>query len=208
MEIEGDAQAEGLSESEVSADPFEQFQCWLDDAIQAGIGEPYAMTLATADRSGKPSARMVLLRGLDARGFSFFTHYDSRKGEELADNPRAALVFFWNELHRQVRVEGAISQVSSAESDAYFQTRPRGSQLSAWASRQDHVIAGRSVLEERMRQLEQQHQGQPVPRPPYWGGYRLVPEVIEFWQSRLNRLHDRLRYQRTAGGWRIERLSP
>lgn len=208
MEIEGDDQADGLSESDVSADPFEQFQRWLDDAIKAEIEEPYAMTLATADRSGKPSARMVLLRGLDARGFSFYTHYDSRKGEELADNPRAALVFFWNELHRQIRIEGAISQVSSAESDAYFQTRPRGSQLSAWASRQDQVIAGRSVLEERMRQLEQQHQGQPVPRPPYWGGYRLVPEVIEFWQSRLNRLHDRLRYQRTAGGWRLERLSP
>jgi pyridoxamine 5'-phosphate oxidase len=166
------------------------------------------MTLATATPDGQPAARMVLLRGLDARGFVFFTNYDSRKGQELAANPRAALVFWWDALKRQVRIEGRIEVVTAAESDAYFKARPRGHRLAALASPQSQVIPDRASLEQRMRQLETQYPGEDVPRPANWGGYRVVPAVIEFWQGRPNRVHDRLRYERLGDDWRIQRLAP
>jgi pyridoxamine 5'-phosphate oxidase len=198
----------GLSEADIAADPLQQFRAWLDEAVAARLYEPLAMTLATATPDGRPAARMVLLRGLD-HGFVFFTNYNSRKGCELAANPRAALTFYWAELHRQVRVEGVVEVVSAAESDDYFQSRPRGHRLAALASPQSQPIASRSVLEERLRELEQQYPGEAVPRPPHWGGYRVVPETIEFWQGRPNRVHDRLRYERqTDGRWRLVRLAP
>jgi pyridoxamine 5'-phosphate oxidase len=198
-----------LTESAVDGDPIRQFQAWLAEAVAAQLKEPHAMTLATATPDGRPSARMVLLRGVDERGFTFFTNYDSRKGRELEANPLASLVFYWTELERQVRVEGRVGRTTDAESDAYFRGRPAGSKLGAWASRQSAVIAGREVLEEQMRELERRHPDGNIPRPPNWGGFRLAHEVVEFWQGRPSRLHDRLRYRRGDGGaWVIERLSP
>jgi pyridoxamine 5'-phosphate oxidase len=198
-----------LSEASVDADPIRQFTAWLAQAVAAALKEPYAMTLATATPEGRPSARVVLLRGIDERGFTFFTNYDSRKGRELEANPFASLVFYWGELERQVRVEGRVRKTSEAESDTYFAGRPSGSKLGAWASRQSAVIAGRQVLEEQMRELERRYPDGSIPRPPNWGGFRLAHDVVEFWQGRPSRLHDRLRYRRGEGGaWVIERLSP
>ncbi len=201
---------QALLETQVDPDPLQQFRCWLDQALAADLPEPNAMTLATVTATGKPAARMVLLKDFDQRGFVFFTNYQSRKGQELAQTPWGALVFWWAELERQVRLEGQVTQVSSQESDAYFQSRPLGSRLGAWASHQSQVLGDRAVLEQRLRDLEVEYQGQAtIPRPPYWGGYRLQPTLIEFWQGRPNRLHDRLCYHHsTSGGWLIERLSP
>ncbi len=197
----------GLSEREMDPDPIRQFARWFQEALEAELIEPNAMTLATATPTGRPSARVVLLKGFDARGFVFYTNYESRKGQELAQNPQAALVFWWAPLERQVRIEGRVERVPDAEADAYFQTRPLEARLGAWASPQSRVIASREALEQRVREIRARF-GARVPRPPHWGGYRVVPEVIEFWQGRPARLHDRLRYTRTPDGWRLERLAP
>lgn len=199
-----------LDESEVDSDPLRQFSRWFQEVMSTAEPEPNAMTLATVDSTGQPSARIVLLRGLDERGFAFFTNYESRKGLELAGNPRAALLFFWAGLERQVRVEGEVERVEPEESDRYFATRPRGSRIGAWASPQSQVIASRAELDERTRAVERQFgDDSEVSRPPNWGGYRLVPSRIEFWQGGSSRLHDRLRYRRADGGrWIIERLAP
>ena len=198
----------GLAEADVAPDPVEQFRRWFDVALAAGLHEPNAMTVATATRDGRPSARVVLLKGFEERGFVFYTNYEGRKGRELEENPRAALLFYWGELERQVRVEGAVSRVSEEEADAYYASRPRGSRLGAWASEQSRVVGGREVLEGRIGDLEAEYEGREVPRPPFWGGYRVGPEVVEFWQGRENRLHDRLVYRRQGAGWEIRRLQP
>jgi pyridoxamine 5'-phosphate oxidase len=197
-----------LLETSVPAEPLEQFRRWYAEAEAAEIRAPHAMALATAGADGAPSVRMVLLKGADEDGFVFFTGYGSRKGGELDANPRAALLFFWDPLGRQVRVEGTVERVGAAESDAYFATRPRSAQLAAAASRQGRVLAGREELDARLAELEREHAGAEVPRPEHWGGYRLHPETYEFWQHRESRLHDRLRYRRDDGAWLLERLSP
>ncbi len=197
-----------LREADLDPDPIRQFQSWFDEAESSGLVEPGAMVLATATPSGAPSARVVLLRRTDPRGFTFFTNYDSRKGRELAANPRATLVSYWAELERQVRIEGVIEQLDSADSDAYFGRRPRGSQISAWASPQSDVVTDRETLEQRLTEVEARFGDGEIPRPPNWGGYRLVPDLIEFWQGRESRLHDRLCYRLTKGAWTIERLAP
>ena len=196
-----------LDTADVDADPFSQFARWFEEAHAADFMEPNAMTLATADADGRPSCRMVLLKGVDARGFTFFTNFASRKGQDLAANPRASLLFWWDRLHRQVRIEGTVEKVAAEEADGYFHSRPYGSRIGAAASPQSRVIASRAELEERFAALEAEHP-ETLPRPLHWGGYRVVPDHFEFWQGRESRLHDRLVYVPQAQGWRIERLAP
>ncbi|HWE39738.1 MAG TPA: pyridoxamine 5'-phosphate oxidase [Isosphaeraceae bacterium] len=199
----------GLSEGDVDPDPIRQFARWFEQAWKAALPEPNAMTLATATPDGRPSARIVLLKGFDELGFCFFTSYEGRKARELAVNPRAALVLYWAELERQVRIEGTVEPVTAAESDDYFRSRPMGSRLGAWASPQSEVIAGREALEERRAAAVARFADGDIPRPPSWGGYRLRPSSLEFWQGRPDRLHDRIRYRLDhAGSWLIERLAP
>ena len=198
----------GLDLPDVLPNPIAQFQRWLDAALSANVSEPNAMHLCTVNADGRPDGRIVLIKAVSDAGFVFYTNYESRKGRELTGQPFAALTFFWPELERQIRIEGRVEKVSDAESDAYFASRPRGSQLGAWVSHQSRVIADRDVLETRQRELEAQFADQPVPRPPYWGGFRLVPDALEFWQGRPSRLHDRIRYRQEEGNWLIERLSP
>lgn len=197
-----------LNESDVEGDAIEQFKRWLEDALHSGILKPTAMTLATANKEAKPSARMVLLKGVDERGFIFYSNYQSRKAQELLENPFAALTFYWDKLERQVRIEGKVQKVSRQESESYFKSRPHGSQIGAWASEQSNVIADREVVEEKVKELSERFVERQVPLPEFWGGYLLVPEVIEFWQGRPSRLHDRLRYTRHGENWKLERLSP
>jgi pyridoxamine 5'-phosphate oxidase len=199
-----------LNKSDVDRNPIKQFATWYNEAIALGVSEQDAisMTLATATKAGKPDARIVLLKNFDDSGFVFFTNYESRKGNELDENPQACLLFYWSKVWRQVRVEGSVEQVSEAESEDYFQTRPLGSKIGAWASNQSEVVESRDALEQRFAETSERY-GEDVPRPPHWGGYRVQPEVIEFWQGRDNRLHDRLRYRLQEGGtWVIERLGP
>jgi pyridoxamine 5'-phosphate oxidase len=204
-----DRQNAPLPADSLDADPIKQFVRWFQAAGQAGIPLPDAMTLATADQQGKPSARMVLLKGVDERGFVFFTNYQSQKAQDLTENPLAALVFCWLPLSRQVRIEGSVETLGAAESDAYFASRPRGHQIEAHASPQSRLIRDRAFLEKQFDAVARQYAGQDVPRPGHWGGYRIVPAMVEFWQEGANRLHDRLRYRRDRNGrWVIERLAP
>ncbi|HEV3158020.1 MAG TPA: pyridoxamine 5'-phosphate oxidase [Candidatus Baltobacteraceae bacterium] len=197
-----------LDERRIAADPFVQFREWLDDAVSAELIEPTAMALATVGTDGRPSMRMVLMRGFDERGFEFFTNYQSRKGCEILVHPRAALLFYWGSLQRQIRSEGSVERLSSEESDAYFAQRPRGRQIGAWASPQSMPLSDRATLEGRVRAEEERFADRAVQRPPFWGGYRLRPSVFEFWQGRPNRLHDRILYRREGPNWKIERLAP
>jgi len=199
----------GLAEGDLAADPIEQFRIWFAQALAVDAKDANAMTLATADREGRPSARIVLLKGVDERGFVFFTNYESEKARELAENPRAALVFYWPLLDRQVRVEGEVTRTSREESAAYFASRPLGARLGAWASRQSRPLRGREELEQALAQVEARYEGGEVPLPDFWGGYRLAPSAVELWQGRPSRLHDRFRYERSPeGSWRVARLFP
>ncbi|MEY4115034.1 MAG: pyridoxamine 5-phosphate oxidase [Bacteroidota bacterium] len=206
--IRKDYQLKSLSEEDVAANPFDQFAQWWDQAVKSEIDEVNAMTLATVDQHNRPSARIVLLKDFNASGFVFYTNYESDKGKQIEQNPHACLVFFWKELERQVRIEGICEQVSSAESDAYFQSRPVGSRIGASVSPQSRVIADRSILSDRVAAMERQFPTGEIPRPAHWGGYRLIPASIEFWQGRSSRLHDRIKYLREDGAWSIVRLAP
>jgi len=197
----------GLSEASADPDPLRQFERWFEDALRARLPLPNAMTLATVSHAGAPSARVVLLKGVEQGGFAFYTNYLSRKGRELEARPAACLVFLWSELERQVRIEGSVEKVTEGESDAYFATRPLGARLSAWASAQSERVVSRTVLEKSTAEARSRYAGDP-PRPPHWGGYRVQPQAIEFWQGRADRLHDRLLYRRSGNAWTIERLAP
>lgn len=207
-DLRRDYRARALSESDAHPDPIEQFRLWLDDAVRAELLDATAMTLATASSEGVPAARIVLLKDVGPEGFVFFTNYESAKAGQLEANPRACLVFFWADLERQVRVSGTVTRVDGAQSDTYFASRPLDSQIGAWASPQSRVIPGRDVLERAIAEASARFSGRAVERPPHWGGYAVAPDVIEFWQGRSNRLHDRLCYRRTADTWAIERLAP
>lgn len=207
-DIRTEYRRQSLSEQDVAADPIAQFTRWFDEAVAAAVAEPNAMCLATATPDAYPSARMVLVKGVDARGFVFYTDFRSRKGRELADNPHASLCFFWAELERQVRINGAVQRVSRAESDAYFQSRPLPSRVGAWTSHQSMILADRSVLEQQLVANETRFADGQVPLPEHWGGFRVVPEELEFWQGRESRLHDRIQFRREAGAWVKRRLSP
>ena len=208
-ELRKDYSLAGLTEKDLAKDPFRQFEKWFEEAQAAKVIEPNAMTLSTVDSRGHPSARIVLLKAIDGRGFVFFSNYESRKGRELAGNPRASLLFPWIALERQVIIEGPVTRVSREESETYFHSRPRASQLSAWVSQQSAIIPGRAVLEDSLKVLEKKYAGAEIPLPPNWGGYRVPPETIEFWQGRRSRLHDRLRFRREKdGSWSVERLAP
>ncbi len=198
----------GLTEKDLAKDPFRQFEKWFQEAEGAKIPEPNAMVLSSVGAEGRPSSRTVLLKGFDGRGFVFYSNYESRKGRELEGNPNASLVFPWIMLERQVMVEGSVTKVAREESEAYFHSRPRASQLGAWISQQSRVISGRSILEDSFKELEKKYAGQEVPLPPHWGGWRLAPTSVEFWQGRRSRLHDRLRYRKAGDSWMVERLAP
>lgn len=197
----------GRGKVSLNTDPFQQFDAWFEDARRTDFIEPNAAALATADARGRPSLRTVLIRRWDRRGFAFFTNYQSRKGHELGSNPHAALLFFWDKLSRQIRIEGPVEKLPQAESDAYFESRPRGHRISAWVSEQSRVISGREELENKVSEIEARFPGE-VPRPPHWGGYRVLPERFEFWEARPNRLHDRLVYRRDGELWLLEQLAP
>jgi pyridoxamine 5'-phosphate oxidase len=207
-DLRRDYTLEAMVEAHANRDPFVQFQQWFDAAVRAELPEPNAMTLATIDAAGFPAARIVLLKDFDPRGFVLFTNYNSHKGQELSQTPRAALVFLWAELERQVRIQGTVEKISPEESDSYFYSRPHNSRLGAWASNQSEVIADRGVLDRQLEALKAEYEGKEVPRPPHWGGFRVKPHTIEFWQGRTSRLHDRLRYRLGDGVWGIDRLSP
>ena len=198
----------GLTDEGAGPDPFALFDRWYREAREAGLYLPESMALATATADGRPSVRQVLLKAFDERGFVFYTNYDSRKGEEIAENPRAALTVHWPILQRQVRINGGVEKTTEEESYAYFSSRPRGSQVGAWASDQSSVLGGREELERSFREAQERFGGGDIPLPPFWGGYRVIPETFEFWQGRANRLHDRLRFTRTGGEWTIDRLYP
>lgn len=206
-ELRQEYMRENLDESNIARDPLRQFQLWFDTAVQAQIPMVNAMTLATASAAGRPASRIVLLKCVDSRGFVFYTNYESRKGRELAANPAASLLFYWTELERQVRIDGSVEKVSAPESDDYFASRPLGSRHAAIASPQSEAVVDRAVLEARFADAAQRY-GRHPPRPPHWGGYRVLPDAMELWQGRANRLHDRVLYTRAGDGWKIERLAP
>lgn len=206
--IRKDYQLKSLDESDVQPNAIDQFSIWWDEALKAQIEEVNAMTLCTTRPDGRPSARIVLLKGFDQAGFVFYTNYESEKGKHLAGNPFASIVFFWKELERQVRIEGACEKVTDDESDAYFRSRPLGSRIGAWVSPQSRTISGRSELEQRTEEIQKRFNLCDVSRPPHWGGYRVVPETIEYWQGRSNRLHDRILYTKKGNNWEITRLAP
>ena len=208
-DIRKEYKLQSLSESEVLKDPFMQFEKWWEELLRSGVEEANAMTLATASNDGVPSARIVLLKGVDEKGFIFFTNYDSHKGRQLLENPRACLVFFWKELERQLRITGLVEKLSNQENDQYFESRPEGSKIGAWASPQSMVIRSREWLEENEKSMRIRFDNKPIPRPPNWGGYRTKPISLEFWQGRPNRLHDRIQYSLQGdGNWMVERLAP
>jgi pyridoxamine 5'-phosphate oxidase len=198
-----------MKESEAAEDPIDQFNVWFNEAVESGLELPNAMALATVGRDSKPSVRMVLLKGFDKNGFVFFTNYQSRKGEELQHNPSAALVFWWGELERQIRIEGSVRKISGEESDRYFHTRPKGSQLGAWASPQSRIVENQQILQDSFERYKKRYDDRKIPRPPHWGGFCLRPHLVEFWQGRPDRLHDRLQYTlETDGRWKLRRLAP